>query len=151
MRNNNPGNVERGAGFQGEVEGNDPRFATFDSPEAGIRRVAHAELSLPSVVEARLIEYPFDPEVQRHVTLLMTARAREEAVRQLDAGNAEAARDTLRKAMAPVAAAPAAPAMKEELASLQELEADIASGSTARARKKATFESYARKSSRPSR
>jgi Ca-activated chloride channel family protein len=121
----------------------------WNAPEAGDRRVAHAELRLPAVPEAQLVEFPFDPEVQRQATLLMTARAREEAVRHLDAGNAEAARDTLRRAMAPVAAAPAAPAMAKELASLQELEAEIATGSTARARKRATFDSYARKSSRP--
>jgi hypothetical protein len=38
IRNNNPGNIELGQSrWQGEVPGNDPRFATFDSPEAGIR------------------------------------------------------------------------------------------------------------------
>ncbi|MDS1141698.1 LPD38 domain-containing protein [Pusillimonas sp. SM2304] len=40
IRNNNPGNIEKGVGFQGEVEGNDSRFATFDSPESGIRGIA---------------------------------------------------------------------------------------------------------------
>lgn len=40
IRNNNPGNIGKGVGFQGEIEGNDPRFATFDSPEAGIRALA---------------------------------------------------------------------------------------------------------------
>lgn len=40
IRNNNPGNIEKGVGFQGEVQGNDSRFATFDSPESGIRGLA---------------------------------------------------------------------------------------------------------------
>lgn len=39
IRNNNPGNIQKGAGFQGEVEGNDPRFATFATPEDGIRAI----------------------------------------------------------------------------------------------------------------
>lgn len=40
IRNNNPGNIEKGVGFDGEVEGNDPRFATFKAPEDGIRGLA---------------------------------------------------------------------------------------------------------------
>lgn len=38
VRNHNPGNIIRGVdGWQGEVQGNDPRYATFETPEAGIR------------------------------------------------------------------------------------------------------------------
>jgi hypothetical protein len=37
IRNNNPGNIVLGAKWRGEAPGNDPRFATFESPEAGIR------------------------------------------------------------------------------------------------------------------
>ena len=41
VRNNNPGNIERSAiAWQGEVAGNDPRFATFETPEAGVRALA---------------------------------------------------------------------------------------------------------------
>ncbi|ASC68576.1 hypothetical protein B9P52_31770 [Achromobacter denitrificans] len=40
IRNNNPGNIEKGVGFDGEIDGNDPRFATFRSPEDGIRGLA---------------------------------------------------------------------------------------------------------------
>lgn len=41
VRNNNPGNIERGAqAWQGEIAGNDSRFATFETPEAGIRALA---------------------------------------------------------------------------------------------------------------
>lgn len=41
IRNNNPGNIQRSAlQWEGEVAGNDPRFATFDTPEAGIRAMA---------------------------------------------------------------------------------------------------------------
>lgn len=38
QRNNNPGNLVRGSSaWEGEVQGNDPRYATFATPEAGIR------------------------------------------------------------------------------------------------------------------
>ncbi|WP_338619046.1 LPD38 domain-containing protein [Achromobacter sp. E1] len=40
IRNNNPGNIQKGVAFAGEVEGNDPRFATFATPEDGIRATA---------------------------------------------------------------------------------------------------------------
>lgn len=41
IRNNNPGNIEIGSqAWQGQVAGNDPRFATFETPEAGIRALA---------------------------------------------------------------------------------------------------------------
>lgn len=41
IRNNNPGNLERsGVRWQGEVDGNDMRFETFATPEAGIRALA---------------------------------------------------------------------------------------------------------------
>jgi len=40
IRNNNPGNIQKGVGFAGEVQGNDPRFATFETPEDGIRATA---------------------------------------------------------------------------------------------------------------
>ena len=39
MRNNNPGNIEAGVGFQGEV-GSDGRFAQFATPELGYRALA---------------------------------------------------------------------------------------------------------------
>ncbi len=40
-RNNNPGNILRGeTQWRGEVVGNDPRYASFETPEAGIRAMA---------------------------------------------------------------------------------------------------------------
>ena len=38
VRNNNPGNVMRGSqAWEGEIQGNDPRYSSFATPEAGIR------------------------------------------------------------------------------------------------------------------
>lgn len=46
LRNNNPGNIIRGVdGWQGEVQGNDPRYATFETPEAGIRAMGRTLLT----------------------------------------------------------------------------------------------------------
>lgn len=41
IRNNNPGNiVQSTVKWEGEVQGNDPRYVTFDTPEAGIRALS---------------------------------------------------------------------------------------------------------------
>lgn len=41
IRNNNPGNLVRSdTSWQGEVQGNDPRYSSFETPEAGIRAMA---------------------------------------------------------------------------------------------------------------
>lgn len=46
VRNNNPGNVMRGeTRWQGEVDGNDPRYASFETPEAGIRAMGRTLLT----------------------------------------------------------------------------------------------------------
>lgn len=40
IRNNNPLNIRKGQDWQGEVQGNDTDFETFESPEYGIRAAA---------------------------------------------------------------------------------------------------------------
>lgn len=46
LRNNNPGNIMKGGdNWQGEVQGNDPRYATFATPEAGIRAMGKTLLT----------------------------------------------------------------------------------------------------------
>ena len=46
VRNNNPGNIMKGGdNWQGEVQGNDPRYATFATPEAGIRAMGKTLLT----------------------------------------------------------------------------------------------------------
>ncbi|GAB1368848.1 hypothetical protein MASR1M42_13990 [Azonexus hydrophilus] len=46
VRNNNPGNIMKGdKRWQGEVQGNDPRYATFATPEAGIRAMGKTLLT----------------------------------------------------------------------------------------------------------
>lgn len=46
IRNNNPGNIRKSkATWRGKVEGSDPDFETFDSPQNGIRAIAKTLLS----------------------------------------------------------------------------------------------------------
>lgn len=46
IRNNNPGNLIRGTSpWQGEVNGDDPRYTSFETPEAGIRAMGKTLLA----------------------------------------------------------------------------------------------------------
>lgn len=46
IRNNNPGNIMRSdTQWQGEVAGNDPRYASFETPEAGVRAMGKTLLT----------------------------------------------------------------------------------------------------------
>ena len=39
IRNNNPGNIKKGAGFDGEITSTDPTFAQFVSMDMGVRAI----------------------------------------------------------------------------------------------------------------
>lgn len=46
IRNNNPGNITKGSTpWEGEVMGNDPRYASFNTPEGGIRAMGKTLLT----------------------------------------------------------------------------------------------------------
>lgn len=117
----------------------------FDTPEETERRVTTATLRLGSVAGGKLEDFPCDEEVQRQVALLMAARARKEAMRQLNRGDRLGAQQTLAGAIFGVASAPADHEMQAEMAMLSDLEGDLLSGADERLRKKASFQSYARR------
>lgn len=49
QRNNNPGNLIKGSDrWDGETQGNDPRYATFSTPEAGIRAMGKTLINYQS-------------------------------------------------------------------------------------------------------
>ena len=62
LRNNNPGNIVRSdITWQGKTDGNDPRFETFETPEAGIRAMSknlisyqdnHGRTTVQSIISA---------------------------------------------------------------------------------------------------
>lgn len=57
IRNNNPGNVRLGgSNWQGEVQGSDPSYATFSSPEAGIRAMGKNLLTYQQKYDLRTVE-----------------------------------------------------------------------------------------------
>ncbi|MGZ9893017.1 LPD5 domain-containing protein [Bordetella bronchiseptica] len=71
IRNNNPGRIRKGQGGEGEIEGNDPRLASFESPESGIRELAlhlladqrqHGEDTVEGIVRRRANSAEIDVE-----------------------------------------------------------------------------------------
>lgn len=57
LRNNNPGNIMQGATkWEGEVSGHDPRYASFSSPEAGIRAMGKNLITYQDKYNLRTVE-----------------------------------------------------------------------------------------------
>lgn len=57
IRNFNPGNIIKGSQpWEGEISGNDPRYATFSSPEAGIRAMGKVLLNYQEQYHLNTVE-----------------------------------------------------------------------------------------------
>ncbi|MBM3266341.1 MAG: VWA domain-containing protein [Candidatus Sericytochromatia bacterium] len=108
-----------------------------------------AECTLPRVAPAQLAEFPFDPAVQARVAILLAARARAEAVESLDRGDYRRANQVLADARSLLSGTPASPEIDEEVARLRDLEQDLGEGTFDRARKKARYQTYSSRRSRP--
>jgi Ca-activated chloride channel family protein len=114
----------------------------WDDGEQPRRRVLRAGLELPLVRVEQFSDFPADEAVQEQVALLMAARARREAVMYSDQGDYAAAGISLANARVAMAAMAPSPALLEEQAVLQDLEADYQSGNVGSARKKAFSQSF---------
>lgn len=118
----------------------------YDEPKGTERHSEIAMLELGPVPYGQLDEFPSNEEVERATALLMAARARKEAVRQLDRGDHMAARTTLNTAMSVMACMPTSFEVQEEMSMLTDLEQDLDAGYDDRLRKKAKFQAYQRRS-----
>ena len=113
------------------------------------RQELRATLQFGSVPYGALEEFPTAPEVSGTIALLLTARARKEAVRRLDRGDAAGAQSSLADARDVVACMPPSAARDQEEAMLQDLGRDLSSGAHDAMRKKASYQAYTRRRSRP--
>ena len=114
----------------------------WNDPNQERRQVQRVTLQLPVVPFAQLEEFPLNPEVQQQVARLMAARAKAEAVRNMDRGDLAAAGTSLETARFYSLAAPKSAQMAMELDNLASLDADLAAGNVKRARKQATHQNY---------
>jgi len=120
----------------------------WDVPNQSGRQKMRETLQLPVVSSAQLSEFPINNEVTQLIAQLMSARAKEEIISNLDTGNYAAAKASLATARQQVASAPPSADMKEELASLDQLESQLDAKDYKKMRKQAAFESYQRHRSR---
>ncbi len=121
----------------------------FDVAGETARQVVRASLSLPSVSDAEFEAMPEDARVMAAHALLHSAREREQINNHLERGDFDGAKKHLSYMRAAVAAAPMAPSqMSAELASYDELEADLTRNDSSTALKRNKSDAYTVRSSR---
>jgi Ca-activated chloride channel family protein len=106
-------------------------------------------LRLPSVNGSQLDTFPLNPEVQQQVALMMTARAKKEAVRLVDQGSYTMASQVLQDTRDQVLMCGLSLAMVEA-AALEDLDSDLKKRKLASYRKKASLQAYTRRNRRSS-
>lgn len=114
----------------------------WDDPQQPQRQKVRTTLHLPVVNSAQLEDFPLSQEVQQLSARLMAARAKQEAVGNIDQGNLAAARLSLEAARNQLGSVPGSVVMSMELEALAALSSDLASGDFKRVRKQATYQSY---------
>lgn len=115
---------------------------SWEDPETGNRPQISVPLRLPSVPHTQLNDFPFNPEVQREVAMMMAARAKKEAIQLSDRGDYENASKRLQQARDGVLYAPASPLTQQEAQSLSELDSDLKQRRMQAFRKRSHYESH---------
>ncbi|MGB3691516.1 MAG: macro domain-containing protein [Spirulinaceae cyanobacterium] len=106
------------------------------------RQKLKVALQLSVVNSAQLKEYPFNTEVQQQVAMMMSARAKEEAVQKVDQGDYEGASQLLQKSRGELLKAPASPLLAQEAQSCADLEQNLQNRQLKKYRKRASYESH---------
>jgi Ca-activated chloride channel family protein len=113
------------------------------------RAEGSAGLALPAVTAAAWDVLAPDPEVQERVALLLVARLKKAATGVLDRGDPREAQRLLREAQALVRTIPQTPEVGLEIQSLAEIDAQIERGDHVGSSKRAKYEHYNRRFSKP--
>ncbi len=99
-------------------------------------------LQLPVLASTELKQLSFNPEVQRQVALMMSARAKQEAVEQVDRGEYEVASQLINDTRQQLLRAPRSPLIEQEAQSLVDLDADLKARRLQKYRKRSHYESH---------
>jgi Ca-activated chloride channel family protein len=114
----------------------------WDDPEQQERQKIRVPLQLPVVAGADLEEFPLNPEVQQQVALMMSGRAKKEAVQKVDRGEYEVASQLLKDTREQVLKAPNSLLIEQEAQSLIDLDADLQARRLQQYRKRSSYESH---------
>jgi Ca-activated chloride channel homolog len=115
---------------------------SWDHPELEERQKLWTALTLPAVSDAQLVEFPLDEEVQRQVILMLAARAKKQAIAQVDLGNYEEACQILERTHDQVLSAPSSPLVEQEAQALLDLNEDLKARRVQEFRKDSHYQSH---------
>jgi Ca-activated chloride channel family protein len=115
----------------------------------GGRASAAAGLRLPAVAGPAWAVLAPDLDVQERAALMLVARYKKRATEALDRHDPQEARRLLREAQALLRAIPITPEVGREIQSLAEIDAQIERGEYAASNKRAKYEAYNRRHSKP--
>lgn len=143
-------NVPALSGFALNQETDLCRFRlAWNAPNHPKRQTLHITLRLPVLSEKQRANLPLHPEVQEQIALLTAARARTEAIQEIDRGDVLSARQRLANACDAVFSAPTSDATRQEISLLRDLEDGLSKGDSTGSRKKALYQRYSRQRSQP--
>jgi Ca-activated chloride channel family protein len=117
----------------------------WDEPNGKERRTMHAVLVLASCSSSEWEALAVDPEVAEQVALLMSARAKKEAIVAYDQGDMSETRAQVKYAQEQMMAMPGSPIVAHELEMLAKLEDDLDQGEGAKFRKRSAWQAFKRK------
>lgn len=116
----------------------------WNDPEQSQSQQVRVELRLPVVNASQLEEFPFNSQVRQQAILMMTARAKQEAVRLLDRGDYERATQVLQQTKQQLLDNQDLPMSAPEAEAITDLEARLKERDYSKYRKMSTHQSYTR-------
>lgn len=123
---------------------------SWNEPEQPQEQKIRVSLRLPVVSAAQLEEFPFNSEVRQQAILMMTGRAKKEAVRLVDGGDYDRASLLLQQTKQQLLNNPDLPMSAPEAEAITDLEVQLQERDYNTYRKTSTHQSYTRSSRRSS-
>ena len=123
---------------------------SWNDPEQPQEQKIRVSLRLPAVSAAQLEEFPFNSEVRQQAILMMTGRAKKEAVRLVDGGDYDRASLLLQETKQQLLNNPDLPMSAPEAEAISDLEVQLHERQYTTYRKMSTHQSYSRSSHRSS-
>lgn len=123
---------------------------SWNDPEQPQEQKIRVSLRLPVVSAAQLEEFPFNSEVRQQAILMMTGRAKKEAVRLVDGGDYDRASQLLQETKQQLLNNPDLPMSAPEMEAITDLEVQLQQRDYNTYRKTSTHQSYTRAFSRSS-
>jgi Ca-activated chloride channel family protein len=123
---------------------------SWNDPEQPQEQKIRVSLRLPVVSAAQLEEFPFNSEVRQQAILMMTGRAKKEAVRLVDGGDYDRASQLLQQTKQQLLNNPDLPMSAPEAEAIADLEVQLRTARYNTYRKMSTHQSYSRSGYRSS-